>query len=246
MISGSSIESYITQLCSSTTGWQLKRNPLRASAVHVKGIIICGAVTNKVVGVAKQKNCNVIIAIDPIDFNNISGEALEVLYKQEIFIYAFGPQWEFQQCSNSYFAKLFEVDEALIFRDGASATSFSYDAKQPLHLLLQKFANGSILWSTQQNDEVLLPSIQSVVLAANATAADQYLHTSVNLILSYAIPANLLQVINLSQQSFLYLPRQLLLEKFAQYIYYQFTGKFHDCNVEFQPATIKLPKIIAE
>ncbi len=79
-------------------GWQLNRSHKRNQNFPIRGIAITGKLTNSSIGIAISKNLNLILTVDPIAFKKIeyaNNEMIEILYKNEIFVFSLGFNWIF-------------------------------------------------------------------------------------------------------------------------------------------------------
>ncbi len=77
-----------------TIGWQIPRSNSRNDNFKITGVVISANVDNKAIGTALQKSANVILSLNYfcVDTNL---DLIELIYKNEIFIYSIGVDWIF-------------------------------------------------------------------------------------------------------------------------------------------------------
>ena len=81
----------------SVDGWQLKRGKLKNDKVKINGLIASGRLTNIAIGIAISNSSNLIIILNELDNEpeDFISNTLEILYKNDIYVYSLGINWIF-------------------------------------------------------------------------------------------------------------------------------------------------------
>lgn len=217
----------VTQLLAGThdhvAGWQLKRSTTRNQNFKVSGSLVTGRLTNKSVGKCLEKSYNLIISFEELSYYEIGPklvDTIEILYQNNIFLFAFGKNWIFENTNgNSLLANILfsELGNASHLNIRSSHVLISYRELKTFRDILTRFRQ-PIVWNNRN-----MEYIENLLVTQNIEMSD--LHEindqRVDTIMTCTIDSNLIRLCNEFQINLVWINFDEIINEMARdFVYY--------------------------
>ncbi len=225
-ITGELVDRALKSIFPDLQGFQMGIDIHRFMSLRITGIIFTGHLTNSVVGVAIQKNCNLIIATES-NFENGDvlrkyGGILEQCFRHGIYIYSITDTLAVSQSIHAQILKrVFDHSSFLLVQNNEkSPLSLFFDEKVHLKSLVQRFNEGSLYFPFGHSFETTEISITWLVLDCETVEKQ---HNRPDLIISVRLDPPLLDYCKRNKIPLLWIQRQSWLNEVTREIQYLFS-----------------------
>ena len=225
----------------SVDGWQLKRGKLKNDKVKINGLIASGRLTNIAIGIAISNSSNLIIILNELDNEpeDFISNTLEILYKNDIYVYSLGINWIFNSIvGKKILLEIFNGNKLSVWSEKLEVNnlliSFSYIVN--LEVILQRFNERIVLMPIKTAE-----NIETVLYLDKLCKFDDIVRLKPNVLICHEMNSEIIDLCASNSTIFIWIHKDIMLNEVTRELTYHISKNHKFTNIKF--STLKTKKL---
>ncbi len=220
-------------------GWQLKRSTSKNEKVKINGVITSGRLTNIAIGIAISNSSNLIIILNELENEpeEFISKVLEILYKNDIYVYSLGINWIFNSIiGKKILLEIFNGNKLSVWSEKLEVNnlliSFSYIVN--LEIILQRF-DERIVWMPIKTIE----NIETVLYLDKLCRFDDIVRLKPNMLICHEMNSKIIDLCTSNSIIFIWIHKDVILNEVTRELTYHISRNHKFANIIFSALKTK-------
>lgn len=224
---------------SEESGWQLKRGISKNKKVKISGVVVSGRLTNIAIGIAISNTSNLIVILNELknEPEEFISKTLEILYKNDIYVYSLGINWIFNSIiGKKILLEIFNGNKFSVWSEKLEVNnlliSFSYIVN--LDSILQRF-NERLIWRPKKSEE----KIETVFYLDRLCDFDDIVRLKPNVLICHEMNSDIIDLCASVNIIFIWIHKDVILNEVTRELTHHLSRNQKFTNIKFSGLKVR-------